>query len=58
MDPVLNYSQRLMHEEVLDKTDLKKLKKQLEKEMEDALAFAEESPLPALDDYIKSIKDL
>jgi TPP-dependent pyruvate/acetoin dehydrogenase alpha subunit len=57
-DPVKNYTERLIREGVLGKDTLGKMEARLEKEVEDALIYAEASPPPELDDYLESIKDL
>jgi len=58
MDPVKNYRQKLLKDEIIDEASLKKMEENLKKEVEDALRFAEESPLPDLEEYLESIKDL
>jgi TPP-dependent pyruvate/acetoin dehydrogenase alpha subunit len=58
MDPVINYRQKLVQDGIVDEALLEKMEEGLKKEIEDALKFAEESPLPDLKDYLESIKDL
>jgi pyruvate dehydrogenase E1 component alpha subunit len=58
MDPVVNYRQKLLQDGIVDEALLEKMEEGLKKEIEDALKFAEESPLPDLEEYLESIKDL
>ena len=58
MDPVINYRQKLLQDGIVDKAFLEKMEEGLKKEIDDALKFAEESPLPDLKEYLESIKDL
>jgi pyruvate dehydrogenase E1 component alpha subunit len=58
MDPVKNYRQKLLQDGIVEEAVLEEMEKSLGEEVENALKFAEESPLPDLEDYLESIKDL
>ncbi|SKA87267.1 pyruvate dehydrogenase E1 component alpha subunit [Paucidesulfovibrio gracilis DSM 16080] len=45
-DPIPRFEEKLVESGVLKKKDLKEIKARIEKEVEEAVAFAEQSPLP------------
>lgn len=57
-DPVINYKEKLQKDGVLDRDTFTSMEKKLQAEINLALDYAEKSPLPELEEYLDSIKEL
>ncbi|MDX1779061.1 MAG: thiamine pyrophosphate-dependent dehydrogenase E1 component subunit alpha, partial [Thermodesulfobacteriota bacterium] len=54
-DPIVLYEKKLKKEGVLTDKDIKKFKEAAQKEVDDAVAFARQSPQPGIDELYKDI---
>jgi len=54
-DPIPNFARRLVEEGIIDAEGLRKIKEEVEKEVEAAVQFAEESPWPEAIELMKDI---
>ena len=60
-DPLLNYAQRLLHAGLINEQGIKELEERVEREVEESVRFAEESPFPPVEslmDYIYAPDEL
>lgn len=55
-DPVINFKKQLIEEKILSENDIEVIEKDILKEVEDSVRFAEESPEPQLDKFLKEVK--
>lgn len=57
-DPLANFKKKLLKEKIISREKIDYMEKDIENEIEDALIYAKESPLPVLDQYLDEIKIL
>jgi len=57
-DPLVNYKRKLIREKILNLKIIDEMEKCAEKEIEYALVYAEESPDPVLEEYLREINIL
>jgi pyruvate dehydrogenase E1 component alpha subunit len=60
-DPITQFAQRLLDARLVDDAALRSIEEQAEREVEEAVKFAEESPFPSVDtlfDYIYASDDV
>jgi len=57
-DPVINFKKKLVDEKILSESDIEAIEKDIRKEVEDSVKFAEESPEPRLDKFLEEIKSV
>jgi pyruvate dehydrogenase E1 component alpha subunit len=57
-DPVINFKKKLIDEKILSENDIEVIEKDIMKEVEDSLKFAEESPEPQLDKFLEEVKSI
>lgn len=56
-DPIILFEKKLFEEKLIGSNDLKKIKLEIEKEVEKAETFAEESPYPDVESFKKELKE-
>lgn len=54
-DPVINFINKLLQEEIITKAELNKIEEEISKKIEDSVIFAENSPEPSLDEFLKEV---
>jgi pyruvate dehydrogenase E1 component alpha subunit len=57
-DPVINFKKKLIDEKILSENDIEVIEKGIAKEVQDSLNFAEESPEPQLDKFLKEVQSI
>ena len=56
-DPIKVYSERLIQKGILTEEDVKEIRAEVEKEIEQAIAFGKNSPRPDKEDFLNRIKE-
>ncbi len=54
-DPVKNYKEKLIKENILNVQDIENIEKEILMEVEESVRFAEESPEPSLDKFLEEV---
>lgn len=54
-DPVINYINKLLNEKIIANAELSKIEEEISKKIEDAVSFAENSPEPSIDEFLKEV---
>ncbi|MCL4417068.1 MAG: thiamine pyrophosphate-dependent dehydrogenase E1 component subunit alpha [Actinobacteria bacterium] len=57
-DPVVNFKNKLLKEKIITKEDIDEIESEIEKKIDCAIHFAEESAEPDLDEFLEKIKEL
>jgi pyruvate dehydrogenase E1 component alpha subunit len=57
-DPVVNFKNKLLKEEIINYKEIKEIEFEIEKRIEDAVIFAEESSEPELEKFLEEIKQI
>ncbi len=57
-DPVINFINKLLQEEIITKVELNKIEEEISKKIEDSVIFAENSPEPSLDEFLKDVNQV
>jgi acetoin:2,6-dichlorophenolindophenol oxidoreductase subunit alpha len=54
-DPLSNFIDKLLEKQIITDMELKKIEDEIAKEIEEAVAYAENSPEPSLEEFLKEI---
>ncbi len=57
-DPIINFKDKLIEEKIVTRKDISKIENEIQKRVNDAVNFAEESPQPQLETFLEEIKGL
>ena len=54
-DPLPNFEHRVIEQDLMDEVELERIRNEIDQEIQDAVAFAEESPLPPIDELYTDV---
>ena len=57
-DPVINFINKLLQEKIITNIELSKIEDEISKKIEDAVIFAENSPEPSIDEFLKEVNQV
>ncbi len=54
-DPLPNFERRVIEQDLMDEVELERIRNEIDQEIQDAVAFAEESPLPPIEELYTDV---
>lgn len=57
-DPVANFKSRLLEEKIITEEEIERIESEVDKKIKDAVAFAEKSPEPKLEEFLEEVEQI
>jgi len=57
-DPVANFKSRLLEEKIITEREIEEIESEVDKKIKDAVAFAEKSPEPKLEEFLEEVEQI
>ncbi|GAG99749.1 unnamed protein product [marine sediment metagenome] len=57
-DPVANFKSRLLEEKIITEEGIERIESEVDKKIKDAVAFAEKSPEPKLEEFLEEVEQI